>query len=174
MPHYETPYWYAVYTRPNQEKKVAEQMALKGMVVYCPLQKVLRQWSDRKKVLEVPAFKGYVFVQIHDEIRWQVLATQGVLNFVCHNGKPARIPPSEIDTVRRFFQDLESSVLDETDIRVSDVARVYSGVLMGLEGQVVDIQHRYAILSIPTLGLQMQVKVPKENVQLVKRSGTEG
>ncbi len=174
MPQLETPYWYAVYTRPNQEKKVAEQLAHKGMVVYCPLQRVLRQWSDRKKVLEVPAFKGYVFVQIHDEIRWQVLATQGVLNFVCHNGKPSRIPPREIETVRLFFHDIQSTVFDETDIRISDVARVYSGVLMGMEGQVVDIQHRYAVLSIPSLGLQMQVKVPKENIQLVRKSGTGG
>jgi len=172
MSHPDTPYWYAVYIRPNQEKKVAELLANKGMVAYCPLQRVLRQWSDRKKVLEVPAFKGYVFVQIHDEIRWQVLATQGVLNFVCHNGKPARIPPREIETVRLFFQDMESRVVDETDIRISDVARVYSGVLMGMEGRVVDIQHRYAILSIPSLGLQMQVKVPKEQVEVVRRSGT--
>ena len=58
-------FWYAVYTRPNQEKKVTDQLSKKGVVVYCPLQKVIRQWSDRKKVLEIPAFRGYVFVQIH-------------------------------------------------------------------------------------------------------------
>lgn len=165
----ETPYWYAVYTRPNMEKKIADTLAHKGLVVYCPLQKVMRQWSDRRKVLEVPAFKGYVFVQIHDAIRWQVLATAGVLNFVCHNGKPARIPLKEIETMRLFFEGLQSRIIDETDIRVHDVARVYSGVFMGLEGEVMDVQHRYAVLNIPTLGLSMQVKVDRENVEVVKR-----
>ena len=162
-------FWYAVYTRPNQEKKVADQLARKGVVVYCPLQKVMRQWSDRKKILEIPAFRGYVFVQIHDAIRWEVLATDGIINFVCHEGKPARIPSKEIETVRLFFQDLSGNILDETDIRVNDVARVYSGVLMGMEGEVVDVKNRYAILMIPSLGLQMQVKVPKENIQVLRR-----
>jgi transcription antitermination factor NusG len=165
----ESPHWYAVYTRPHAEKKLTELLLEQGIVAYCPLQKVMRQWSDRKKVLEVPAFRGYVFVQIHDKIRWQVLATAGALNFVCHEGKPARIPPSEIETVRLFFEDLKEHVVDETEIAVSDIARVYSGVLMGMEGEVIDIKHRYALLRIPALGLQMQVKVPKENIQLIKK-----
>ena len=165
----ETPYWYAVYTRPNMEKKVAEALAHKGLVVYCPLQKVQRQWTDRKKILEIPAFKGYVFVCIHDTIRWQVLATTGVLNFVCHCGKPARIPSKEIDTIRLFFKDLQQQVVDEADIRILDTARVSSGLFMGLEGQVVDVEHKYIVLTIPSLGLAMQVKVDRENIRLVKR-----
>lgn len=169
MASQENVFWYAIYTRPNQEKKVADQLARKGVVVYCPLQKVMRQWSDRKKILEIPAFRGYVFVQIHDAIRWEVLATEGIINFVCHEGKPARIPAKEIETVRLFFQDLSGNIIDETDIRVNDVARVYSGVLMGMEGEVVDVKNKYAILLIPSLGLQMQVKVPKENIQVLKR-----
>jgi transcription antitermination factor NusG len=165
----DSPHWYAVYTRPNMERKLTAELLEKGIVAYCPIQKVMRQWSDRKKVIEVPAFRGYVFVQIHDKIRWHVLTANGVLNFVCHNGKPARIPNSEMETVRLFFQDMETCVLDETDISVNDIARVYSGVLMGMEGEVVDLKHRYVILKIPALGLQMQVKVPRENIQVIKK-----
>ena len=170
----ESPHWYAVYTRPNMEKKLTAELLDKGIVAYCPVQRVQRQWSDRKKVLEVPAFRGYVFVQIHDQIRWQVLASNGALNFVCHNGKPARITPAEIDTVRRFFQDLEETLLDETDISISDIARVYSGVMMGMEGEVIDLKHRYVVLRIPALGLQMQVKVPKEKIQIIKKGKAIG
>lgn len=163
----ETPYWYAIYTRPQLEKKVAEALAYKGMVVYCPLQKVVRQWSDRKKVLEIPAFKGYVFVQIHDTIRWQVLATNGVLNFVCYNGKPAHIPVKEMETMRLFFEGLEDTILSETDLQVSDYAQVYSGAMMGLEGEVIALENKYAVLRVPSLGLQMQVKVERRNVERV-------
>lgn len=170
MPHREIPYWYAVYIRPNMEKKVTASLEHKGIVVYCPLQKVERQWSDRRKVLEVPAFKGYVFVNIHDTIRWQILATTGVLNFVCHDGRPARIPQKEIDEVRRFFQDLGDQTVMETDIELNDIARVYSGPLMGLQGEVAELRHRYAVLQIPSLGLRMQIKVNLTNLQLVKKA----
>ena len=165
----EITYWYAVYTRPNMEKKVTSALEHKGIVVYCPLQRVQRQWSDRKKVLQVPAFRGYVFVNIHDAIRWEILATGGVLNFVLHDGRPARIPQREIDEVRRFFHGLENETILENDIRVHDKARVYSGPLMGLEGEIADVQHRYALLNIPSLGLQMQVKVSLANLQVVDR-----
>jgi transcription antitermination factor NusG len=117
----------------------------------------------------VPAFRGYVFVNIHDAIRWEILATGGVLNFVLHDGKPARIPQREIDEVRRFFHGLENETILENDIRVHDKARVYSGPLMGLEGEIADVQHRYALLNIPSLGLQMQVKVSLANLQVVNR-----
>ncbi|MFY7880101.1 MAG: UpxY family transcription antiterminator [Lacibacter sp.] len=165
----ETPYWYAVYTRPNMEKKVTEALANKGLVVYCPLQKVQRQWSDRRKILEIPAFKGYVFVYIHDSIRWQVLAANGVLNFVCHCGKPARIQPREIEIIRSFFKDFEHRVLQEEAIQVADMARVNSGLLMGMEGEVVSLHHRYAILTVPSLGLAMKIKVERESLELIKR-----
>ena len=167
----EMPYWYAVYVKPNMEKKTAAALAEKGMVVYCPLYKVMRQWSDRKKVLEVPAFKGYVFVQIHDAIRWQVLATVGVLNFVCHNGKPGRIPVKEMEAMRLFFEGLENECLQESDLQVCDMARVYSGAMMGLEGEVIALENKYAVLLVPALGLQMQVKVERRNVERVRRVG---
>ena len=170
-PSADTPYWYAVYTRPNLEKKVAELLAMKGIVVYCPLQKVVRQWSDRKKVLEIPAFKGYVFVQIHDAIRWQVLATNGVLNFVCHTGKPARIPYHEMEEVRRFFEGLDEHTVNESDIQMYDMARVYSGAMMGVEGEVIALENKYAVLRVPSLGLQLQVKVERRNVEKVRRVG---
>lgn len=170
MAQREVPYWYAVYTRPNMEKKVTASLENRGIVVYCPLQKVERQWSDRRKVLEVPAFKGYVFVNIHDAIRWQVLATNGVLNFVCHDGKPARIPQREIDEVRRFFQGIAGYTLSEADISLKDLARVYSGPLMGLEGEVAEVQHRFAVLNIPSLGLSMQIKVNLANLQVVRKA----
>ena len=67
MPHRTIAHWYAVYTKPNLEKKVTSSLENKGIVVYCPLQKVERQWSDRKKILEIPAFKGYATTESQPE-----------------------------------------------------------------------------------------------------------
>ena len=65
-------YWYAVYTRPRWEKKVASLLDDKDIVHYCPLNKVTRQWSDRKKVVMEPLFKGYIFVQVTEEKKWEL------------------------------------------------------------------------------------------------------
>lgn len=152
-------FWYAIYTMPNMEKKCAESLLNKGIISYCPLQKVQRQWADRKKILEVPAFKGYVFVHIHDEIRWQVLATKGVLNFVCIEGKPARIPLQEMETVKRFFRQEQEVLLDIPEIQHGDMVTINAGPLMGATGKVVDIEYKLVTLQIPSLGFTLQVKM---------------
>lgn len=163
-----TTYWYAVYTLPNFEKKVTEAIQKKGIVAYCPLQKQLRQWADRKKVLEVPAFKGYVFVNIHDDIRWKVLSTHGILNFVCIGGKPARIPAHEIDAVKRFFMDVNADTGSTYEIVPGDVVEINRGVLMGTKAEVINVMHNYVVLQLPSLGLQMKLKVSVNDVKMKK------
>ena len=95
--------WYAVYTRPRWEKKVNNLLLNKGVESYCPLNKVRRKWSDRIKVVEEPLFKSYVFVKIADEHRTEVRMTDGVINFVYWDGKPAIIKEKDIQTIRRFW-----------------------------------------------------------------------
>ena len=65
-------WWYAVNTRPRWEKKIAKVLDTKGIENYCPVNKVTRQWSDRKKVILEPLFKCYVFVKIEDEKKWEL------------------------------------------------------------------------------------------------------
>ena len=100
-----TPKWYAVYTKPRWEKKVAILLQQKGIESYCPLNKVRRRWSDRMKTLEEPLFKSYVFVQITEGDRTAVRMTDGVINFVYWNGKPAIIKEKEIATIRKFLDE---------------------------------------------------------------------
>ncbi len=64
--------WFAFYTKPRWEKKVAGLLSARGIINYCPLNKVVRQWSDRKKVVLEPVFKSYVFVKIEDDKKWEV------------------------------------------------------------------------------------------------------
>ncbi|MEI9958604.1 MAG: transcription termination/antitermination NusG family protein [Ferruginibacter sp.] len=61
-----TTYWHAVYTKPRWEKKVAALLEARGIEYYCPLNKVVKQWSDRKKVVLEPLFKSYVFVHVEE------------------------------------------------------------------------------------------------------------
>ena len=65
-------HWFAVYTKPRWEKKVAAILEGKGIENYCPLNKVVKQWSDRKKIVLEPIFKSYVFVRVPDAAKWEL------------------------------------------------------------------------------------------------------
>ena len=58
--------WYAVYTRPRAEKKVADALTKKKIENFSPINKVIRQWSDRKKIVYEPLFTSYVFIKVSE------------------------------------------------------------------------------------------------------------
>src|ERR1700712_1703924 len=91
--------WYAVYTKPRWEKKVAGILEENGIEYYCPLNKVVKQWSDRKKVVMEPIFKSYVFVRVPEKEKWDLRKIVGIINFVYWLGKPARIKDDDIHTI---------------------------------------------------------------------------
>ncbi|RYZ48538.1 MAG: UpxY family transcription antiterminator, partial [Chitinophagaceae bacterium] len=105
--------WYAVYTLPRWEKKVARILEQQGIGVYCPLNKVVRQWSDRKKKVLEPLFKGYVFVQVSESEKWRVKETHGILNYVYWNGKPGIIRNDEIETIKHFLEGFTDVEVEE-------------------------------------------------------------
>ena len=95
--------WYAVYTRPRWEKKSDGILLRKGIMSWCPTQKVERYWTDRKKIIEDPLFRSYVFVNINEEDRVNVLMTEGIINFVYYLGEHAIIRDEEIENIKRFL-----------------------------------------------------------------------
>jgi transcription termination/antitermination protein NusG len=55
--------WYALYTRHQHEKAVAQILTNKGLEVFLPLYSVAHRWQDRTKQLWLPLFPCYVFLQ---------------------------------------------------------------------------------------------------------------
>jgi transcription antitermination factor NusG len=94
--------WAVVHTRPRWEKKVSSLLQRQGIVVFCPLNKVRRQWSDRIKTIEQPLFNSYIFVKISSSQRTSVRTTHGVVNFVYRNGKPVLVRERTIQTIREI------------------------------------------------------------------------
>ena len=162
-----TPYWYAVYTRPRWEKKVALLLQEKGIENYCPLNKVLRQWSDRKKTVLEPLFKGYVFVQVDEKSKWDLLTTNGIVNYVHWLGKPAKIQNSEIDTIRRFLNEFDDIEVTENNMAVNKTVQVKQGVLMNYRGIVLELNGNKAKVRIESMGLQLSAFFDKKNLEIV-------
>jgi len=162
-----TSYWYAVHTRPRWEKKVASLLQDRGIENYCPLNKVMRQWSDRKKTILEPLFKGYVFVQVDESAKWELLTINGIVNYVHWLGKPARICEDEIDIIRRFLNEFEDIEVTENAVRVNSTVQVKQGVLMNYKGIVLELNGNRAKVKIESMGIQLSAFFDKKNLELV-------
>ena len=159
--------WYAVYTRPRWEKKVAALLAERGVEHYCPINKVTRQWSDRKKVVLEPVFKGYVFVKLEDAKKWDVKNVHGILNFVYWLGKPAIIREEEIITIRKFLNEFSDVQVEQRNITVNSEVRIKQGVLMNYEGVIIEVIGNRAVVKIDSLDLQLSAHFDKKNLELL-------
>ena len=99
----------------------------KGLESYCPLNKVRRKWSDRIKIVEEPLFKSYVFVKVNDDDRTAVRMTNGAINFVYWDGKPAVIREKEIIAIKRFLNEYENVEAIPADLKVNQRVRITNG-----------------------------------------------
>jgi transcription antitermination factor NusG len=156
--------WYAIYTRPRWEKKVNSLLLEKGIESYCPLNKVRRKWSDRIKTIEEPLFKSYVFVKINDESRSSVRMTNGVVNFVYWNGKPAVIKEKEIQTIKRFLDEYESVEVVKMELTRDSRVRVVAGPMMDQEGKVLEVKNKTAKVCIDSLGYMLIAYIDKSKL----------
>ncbi|MES2005314.1 MAG: UpxY family transcription antiterminator [Bacteroidota bacterium] len=156
--------WYALYTKPRWEKKIDAALIRKGIESWCPLQKVERQWSDRKKIIEDPLFKSYVFVRIDNTERTKVLMTDGVLNFVYYLGKPAVIKDDEVDIIKKYLseKDASISIISQDGFREETRIKVNHGVFMGNEGTVLRGGKKKVYVKLESLGQVMVVEFPAE------------
>lgn len=131
-------HWYALYTKARHEKKVWKQLEEKEITVYLPLQKQLKQWSDRKKWVEEPLFRSYVFVKGDLKIRHQALQAHGSVSFLAFNGKPAIVRQCEIDTIKRILNEAPNVEICQP-YQIGDHVKVIRGPLIGLTGKLEEI-----------------------------------
>lgn len=162
--------WYAVYTKPRWEKKVNSLLLQKGIEVYCPLNKVRRKWSDRVKTVEEPLFKSYIFVKIKDEERTCVRMTNGVVNFVYWDGKPAVIKEKEIQTIKRFLDEYENVEVVKIELAAGDRVQVIAGPMMDKEGKVMEVKNKTVKVCIDSLGYMLIAYIDKSKLITVQQT----
>ncbi len=154
--------WFALYTKPRWEKKVDTILLRKEIESWCPLRKVERQWSDRKKIIEDPLFKSYVFVHIAAEERLMVLQTEGVLNFVHYLNKPAVIRDEEIALIKSYLLEgiAKISVQSLQMFKENDKVVIKHGVFMDNTGTVVRSASKKIYVKLESLQQVMIVEFP--------------
>jgi transcription antitermination factor NusG len=158
--------WYAIYTKSRCEKKTDNLLIQKGIESWCPTQKVERQWTDRKKIIDIPIFRSYVFVHIDESDRIPVLETNGVINFVKYLGKPAVIQEEEIKTIKSFLLMPDASIqfTDAKILREKNRVKIKAGIFMDNEGEIVRLGKKKVYVQVQTLGQVMVVEFPIEQL----------
>jgi transcription antitermination factor NusG len=158
--------WYAVYTKPRWEKKVAGILDEKGIENYCPLNKVVKQWSDRKKVVMEPVFKSYVFVRVVESEKWALRNINGIINFVYWLGKPARVKDEDILTIKKFLHEFcEVQVENAPRLQVNARVKIKQGVLMNYQGILIELSGTRAKVKIESMGIQLSASFDKKNLE---------
>jgi transcription antitermination factor NusG len=151
---------------------VAEYLLEKGVENYCPLNRILRQWSDRKKVVLEPVFKGYVFVKPVEDRKWEVTKIPGILNYVYWLGKPAAVKEEEILTIKKFLNEFQNVEVEKKGFVVNTPVRIKQGVLMNYEGMVIEVFGNRAVVKIDTLDIQLSAHFDKKNLERIERIGS--
>ena len=156
-----TMHWYAIYTKSRSEKKVHQELSFKEIEAYLPLHKRLKQWSDRKKWVEEPLIRSYVFVRITEKEYFNVLNTPGVVCYVTFGGKAAPIRDEQIDTLRRLLTtDTELELVSE-NLQPGDPVEITAGHLLGLGGELVEYRgNKKVVIRLEQLQHSLLLTIP--------------
>ena len=131
--------WFAIYTKSRHENKVLERLTDKGIEAYLPLVPKISQWKDRKKRVEEPVIRGYVFVKIDNQLRLSVLQTDGVVYFVKIGNSIPEIPEWQIEALKTFINkfgiNVELSGYEK--FLLGEKVVVTDGALKGVKGSVI-------------------------------------
>jgi transcription antitermination factor NusG len=162
--------WYAVYTRPNFEKRVAARLAEKQVEHYLPAFQELHQWQDRKKSVEVPVFPSYLFVRLVDRPadRLRVMVTSGVVRILGPEVKAEPVPDSQIEAIRRMLTCSGGRCYRQPWLQAGTLVRVRRGPLKDLQGFLVRVKNQARlIISIDLLAQSVAAEVDVRDVEPV-------
>ena len=138
--------WFALYTKSRAEKKVELELAAKGFEVYLPLEKKLRQWSDRKKWVYEPLIRSYIFVKTLPGHLEEAFYTPGVFTIVKFEGKPAPIQEKQINLIKTLLSSEEIYEVTSEQFAIGDKVKITGGDLKSFSGELIRHVNKYKVL----------------------------
>ena len=159
--------WLVVYTKPRQEKKLAQRLTQLGFEVYCPTQRIKKRWSDRWKWIEQPLFTSHLFIQIDPERRDAIYFVPGFVRFLFWLKRPALVRPQEIDTLKRWLSDFTPEAIQVESLLPGQHLKIQSGPFQGQEAQLLEHRGDSMVLYLPSIQLQVRVDLSHTEIQAV-------
>ena len=158
--------WQVVYTKSRAEKKAHRILTEQGIESFLPVQRQLRQWSDRKKWVEAVVVPGYLFVRISQLEYDQVLQSDHIVSFIRFNGRPAVIRDQEIQQLKQMLsQDFNPVEFSCEQLEPGKNVTVVAGPLAGLKGKLIKMLGRNKIsIEMEEIGCRFTVEISAEDI----------
>lgn len=159
--------WVALYTNPRAEKKVEQLLAENGYETYLPLRRELHTWSDRKKWVETPLLKSYIFVKITKTDEIKVREITGVVCIIKFGNDVAIIPEYQIQMMKDFLAaEVAVQVRNAEQLKRGRWVRINSGSLTGRVGMLVsDCEEGNFAVEITGISMAMVIHVDQEMLE---------
>lgn len=170
-------HWHALYVRSRAERKVLTQLEDLGVEAYLPLITRIKQWSDRRKKIEEPLFRCYIFVHSCLRQYYDILNVYGVVRFVTFEHKAVIVPDNQIVAIKKYIDDPlddEQAMKENDDLQVGQKVRITNGPLQGLIGRLVAINSkRRLVVYIEAVGQVIPVNIARAKVEPVIEPNTD-
>lgn len=163
-------FWHAVYVKSRAEKKAQDELQLLKIETFLPLQRKLRQWSDRKKWVEMPLISGYLFVKTSRKEYDLILQSNYVVSYVRFEGKAAIIPDNQIEYLKLMLkQDSSEIEITREKLKPGQLIEVVAGPFIGLKGKLQKIKGKHKVaIELAQLGYSALVEILAEDIAPIK------
>ena len=162
------PRWFAAYTCAHHEKRVASQLAERAIPYYLPLYESMRRWKDRRKLLELPLFPGYLFVRMHPRDHLKIVGVPGMVRLVGFGGQPTAVPEGEIAAIRACLEQ-KCRIEPHPFLRAGQRVRIVRGALEGTEGLLLRKKGMFRlVLSVGLIMRSVAVEVDATDVEPIQ------
>ena len=154
--------WYAVYTKPQSEKKVTALLAKKRIENFCPHNRVITGYGSKRRMVYEPLFPTFVFVHINEAEMNEVRKTGDVLNFVYWLGKPAVIKTAEIENIAHFNGMYYNIQVEKSAVNSAGIIRITNEPVLTTGSGIMSLKTAKIKLTLPSLGFTMRAETENE------------
>ena len=160
--------WFALYVKSRTEKKVAAEFDGLGIDYYLPLVKQLKQWSDRKKWVQEPLFKSYIFVHILPEQYYDVLKVTHVVKYISFEGEAVKIPPQQIEAIKYYLEEELPELEENLTWEKGKKVEIISGNMTGLIGELIEVKRKHKVrIKIEAVNQMIYIQIPKTKLRII-------
>lgn len=162
--------WFAIYTNYKREKIVAKDLTKQGITAYLPIQKLVRQYQRKRKVVQLPLINCYVFVHINQSEYSKVLQTEHVHRFIKFNKSLISIPNREIEILKRLLGENHDISIEHQQFVEGEIVEIATSSLAGMKGKLIEKRgKREMIVELEQIGYNLHISVPPEVLIKVAR-----
>ena len=159
--------WLVIYTKPRQEKKLAERLRQAGYEIYLPTQRQKKRWSDRWKWVDTPLIPSHLFIQLNPHEREAVHFFPGFVRFLFWLHRPAQVPHKEITLLKAWLNDVHLEAKEQPPLTPGQKAKVLSGPFQGEVATVQEVGARTLSVYFQELQMKIQLDLSRNQIEVL-------